>query len=677
MPSSAQLKKVAQTVQLLILILAIPASAQDLSGQGFFTTSDHVKLHYLEAGQGEAILFIPGWLMPADIWEPQFQELSKDYHVVVLDPRSQGQSDMTPLGNDPLRRSTDIRELLDHLHLDSVVLVGWALGAFDTLAYLRQYGNDKLNGLVLVDSPLAAASAPSTQRSPFLMEFQTDRENANRNYVWGLFKQQAHAGFYKKLIQSAALVPTQIALSALDNTIPGENWDPGLKALRQVPLLYAITPKFATQAAYLQQVDPQARVENFDHSGHALFVDEPEHFNAVIRDFLHQSSLYPAGLPSARSHAAPPSTASTPIPSTSAPLAVSTPLPPAPPSPTPIPPTTSPTPTDSATPTATNTIAPQINVNAAASPTPNLLATSTGTPLPTMAPNPPTAPASSESPANPPTAVPTASTSFTERLAQTWASFMHQQATPTPNAQPSPIPPKRHPAPNVSTGNSIQDGFFVTSDKVRLHYLEAGQGQAIVFISGWLLPAEIWKAQLEDLSQDFHVIALDTRSQGESDITPQGDEPLRQAQDIQELLDYLQLTSVVLVGWSHGGFQVLAYMGEFGTDRLYAAVLVDSALGAASSNASSASQSRFLDQFKTDRPKAVRSFVWGLFKNPPPGDFLKELDAEAVKPPTDIALALMNNAFPGDRWQPSLKIMNQVPLLYAVTPKYTFQANYL
>jgi non-heme chloroperoxidase len=254
---------------------------------------------------------------------------------------------------------------------------------------------------------------------------------------------------------------------------------------------------------------------------------------------------------------------------------------------------------------------------------------------------------------------------------------MHQQATPTPNAQPSPIPPKRHPAPNVSTGNSIQDGFFVTSDKVRLHYLEAGQGQAIVFISGWLLPAEIWKAQLEDLSQDFHVIALDTRSQGESDITPQGDEPLRQAQDIQELLDYLQLTSVVLVGWSHGGFQVLAYMGEFGTDRLYAAVLVDSALGAASSNASSASQSRFLDQFKTDRPKAVRSFVWGLFKNPPPGDFLKELDAEAVKPPTDIALALMNNAFPGDRWQPSLKIMNQVPLLYAVTPKYTFQANYL
>ncbi len=207
--------------------------------------------------------------------------------------------------------------------------------------------------------------------------------------------------------------------------------------------------------------------------------------------------------------------------------------------------------------------------------------------------------------------------------------------------------------------------------------MEAGRGQAIVFIPGWLLPAEIWEPQLDNLSENYHVIALDPRSQGESDITPQGDEPLRQAQDIQELLDHLQLTSVVLVGWSHGGFQVLAYMYEFGTDRLFAAVLVDSALGAASAASSSASQARFLEQFKADRPKAVRSFVWGLFKTPPPGDFLKELGDEAIKPPTDIALALMNNAFPGDRWQPSLKIMNQVPLLYAVTPKYTFQANYL
>ncbi len=478
--------------------------------------------------------------------------------------------------------------------------------------------------------------------------------------------------FIRRLTLAAAHVPTNIALAALDNTIPGDNWQPSLRALRQIPLLYAITAKFTTQAAYLQQVDPQARVETFDHSGHALFADEPEHFNAVIRDFLHQATLYPAGLPSTKSHAASLKTALTPIPvSNTAPLSTFTPLSVATPSPTLVPETASPTPTASATSTETHVAAvapltsPQLSISATASP--SLIIPTTQPMTPTII----------ETPLLSGMASPTPSTSFATKLEQTWASIIHGSAKPTSIETPSPTPHRAIPTLNETGENPVQEGFFTTSDQVKLHYLEAGKGQAIVFIPGWLLPAEIWKYQFEGLSQDFHVIALDPRSQGESDITPQGDEPLRQARDIQELLDHLQLTSVVLVGWSHGGFQVLAYMGEFGTDRLYAAVLVDSALGAASSPATTASQARFLEQFNTDRPKAIRSFVWGLFKKPPPGDFLKKLGDEAIKPPTDIALALMNNAFPGERWQPSLKIMNQVPLLYAVTLKYTSQANYL
>jgi microsomal epoxide hydrolase len=231
--------------------------------------------------------------------------------------------------------------------------------------------------------------------------------------------------------------------------------------------------------------------------------------------------------------------------------------------------------------------------------------------------------------------------------------------------------------PPHSVASQIQDGYFTTSDHVKLHYLEAGQGLTLLFITGWLLPADIWEPQLVELSKDYHVVALDTRSQGESDITSQGDEPLRQAKDIQELMDHLQLDSVVLVGWSQGGFQVLAYMGEFGTERLYAAALVDSPLAPASILSGGALQARFLEQFKTNRVSATRGFVWSLFKTPPPGDFLKKLNQSAIRTPTDIALALMNNYFPGDPWQPSISTMRQIPLLYAVTPKYSFQSSYL
>ena len=667
MPSSARLQQVCRMVQLLLVFAAVPLSAKNTLIDGFFITSDHVKLHYIEAGRGQAVVLIPGWLMPAQIWEAQIQGLSKDFHVIALDPRSQGQSDMTKAGNDPLRRSMDIQELMEHLQLDSAALVGWSLGAFDCLAYLRQFGADPIDALVLVDSPLAASSGgKSLPRGKFLNLFESDRFNANKDYVWGLFRQKPPKGFSKRMIAAAALVPTDIALAALDNTQPGDGWEPHNSTLRKVPLLYAITPKYSSQAAYLQQMEPSVRVEIFEAAGHALFVDEPVRFNDLIKNFLQQASTAPAG----PSHGKPNSfgtavssatTSASPIQPRPLSAVTLTPIPEPAVTATPI----WMNPTSTFTATAALTFFPT-NTFTAGSPS-----SSTPTPIQTVL----------EAPSRIPKvlteASPTPPPSLTTRLSQTWDNLWSGQAKPTAQATIAPKPRSRRAASVESGENPIESHFFTTSDHVKLHFLEAGQGLALVFIPGWLLPAEIWKAQLEGLSEDYHVIALDPRSQGQSDMTPKGDDPVDQAKDIQELLDHLQLTSVVLVGWSHGGFQVLAYLGQYGTDRLYAAVLVDSALGAASSASSTAPRLKFLEQFQKDRAAATRSFVWGLFKKHPPKDFFHQLTDAAARTPTDIALALMNNAFPGETYQPSLPTIRQVPLLYAVNPKYTFQANYL
>ncbi len=690
--------------------------AQSPAQDGFFTTSDHVKLHYLESGQGQAILLIPGWLMPADIWQLQLKGLSKNYHVIALDPRSQGQSDMVKTGNDPLRRSTDIRELLDHLHLGSVVLVGWSLGAFDCLAYLNQFGDDKLFGLILVDSPLGAASGTRpVQRSNFLLNFQADRAQADINYAWGLFKRSASREFLKKLTDAADRVPTDIALQALDNTQPGDAWQPSLRAMQGIPLLYAITNKFTSQGAYLRQAAPQARVEMFENSGHGLFVDESIRFNNLIQDFIKQSSLYPAGLPKGAGKSNPlavqplsiesalptliPTETSTPAPLLT-PTVETQPL--QSPSPTPAPsrlqtflqswnpfhpaiPTQVPMPIP---PEVVSNTPPPFTGTSTAPPFPTATTTETTTPTVLGTPIMESTPTALASPHETSTPTLTPNPKGFLNTIRSLNLFHSEPYTPTatetlvPESTPSPIltdtvvaqTPKR--VTSEISVNPIQDGYFYTSDHVKLHYLEAGQGLPLVLIPGWLIPAEIWTPQLEDLSSDYRVIALDPRSQGESDMTPHGDEPQRQAQDIQELLDHLQLSSVVLVGWSHGGFQVLAYMNEFGTNRLYAVGLVDSAL-AASTPVTSAAEDRFLDEFKQNRPHAVRSFVWSLFKTQPPGDFFRKLADDATRTPTDIALALMNNVFPGDSWQPPFKTICQVPLLYAVTSKYTAQSEYL
>ena len=114
---------------------------------GFVTASDGVKIHYIEAGRlatspsaqignpmpkdavikkGEiglsaahqfpSILFVPGWTMPAWIWQSQIDYFAHDYRVVAMDPRSQGQSSQTNDGLYPAARARDIKAVVDQLH---------------------------------------------------------------------------------------------------------------------------------------------------------------------------------------------------------------------------------------------------------------------------------------------------------------------------------------------------------------------------------------------------------------------------------------------------------------------------------------------------------------------------------------------------------------------------------
>src|ERR1700761_2387092 len=89
----------------------------------FFQSSDGVRLHYLEAGPANAhtLVFVPGWTMPAWIWLPQIQVVSRRYHVIAFDPRGQGESAAPAAGYEPVRRGRDVAELIERLGNQRVV----------------------------------------------------------------------------------------------------------------------------------------------------------------------------------------------------------------------------------------------------------------------------------------------------------------------------------------------------------------------------------------------------------------------------------------------------------------------------------------------------------------------------------------------------------------------------
>src|SRR6266576_4688071 len=143
---------------LMLCALATGAQTQRQAARPWvdrwFITSDSVRLHYLSGGSGPGptVVFVPGWTMPADIWEPQLRYFAASARVVALDPRSQGASQRTSDGNYTDRRAQDIHELIAQIKAPRVVVVGWSMGVPEALQLVEQYGTQDIAGLVLVDN---------------------------------------------------------------------------------------------------------------------------------------------------------------------------------------------------------------------------------------------------------------------------------------------------------------------------------------------------------------------------------------------------------------------------------------------------------------------------------------------------------------------------------------------
>ena len=252
---------------------------------GSVTTSDGIRLHYVEAGSGPSLLFVPGWTSFAGLWERQIRYFSARYRVVAMDPRSQGESEQATEGHYPERRALDIRELIEQLNLAPVVVVGHSMAVGELLAYVDQFGTTNLAGLVLVDGVIGAdpGVAQLAQFTEQMRVLSVDRKAVLDGMVDQFFTTPLTPEYRQRLVDNSMKTPTNTALALFAASVLRDH-RPALAKIDK-PLLYAVTPALASQAELVEARVPAARIEVFEKSGHVLFVDEEARFNEVLDDF--------------------------------------------------------------------------------------------------------------------------------------------------------------------------------------------------------------------------------------------------------------------------------------------------------------------------------------------------------------------------------------------------------
>ena len=92
----------------------------------------------------------------------------------------------------------------------------------------------------------------------------------------------------------------------------------------------------------------------------------------------------------------------------------------------------------------------------------------------------------------------------------------------------------------------------VVANGLRMHYVEGGEGEPVVFLHGFPECWYSWRSQLPALAPDYHVIAPDLRGYHETEARPPYDTETLQ-QDVLGLIGELGERSVHIVGHDWGG----------------------------------------------------------------------------------------------------------------------------
>lgn len=277
----------------------------------YFTTSDGVQLHIAEAGQGKPLIILSGWSSNSSYFFFNFEELSKNYHVYILDYRSHGESQVTRKGYRISRLAKDAREFFESLGVEKASWMGHSMGCSVLWCYYDMYGNEDVEKFVFVDEP------PFLYANPYDTEDEIAQYGGNHIDAWNI----AHAleidwgngmKAFEKYFSSALYAPYENIENLM--LVPGiadapnteqayfmsrllidhlqQDWRDVIPTI-DVPVLYImgeISHATTTENAdWIASRVKNVTVERFgkeDYGTHNLMINSPERFNALVSEFL-------------------------------------------------------------------------------------------------------------------------------------------------------------------------------------------------------------------------------------------------------------------------------------------------------------------------------------------------------------------------------------------------------
>jgi pimeloyl-ACP methyl ester carboxylesterase len=136
-----------------LLAASVAAMSQTNAGaiESRFGEVDGIKIHYLTAGHGPAVILLHGYTQTSRMWRPLIPKLSGKFTVIAPDLPGIGDSEIPKNGLDMKTSAIRIHTLMKSLGISKARVVGHDIGLMVAYAYAAQFPSE-VEKLVVMDA---------------------------------------------------------------------------------------------------------------------------------------------------------------------------------------------------------------------------------------------------------------------------------------------------------------------------------------------------------------------------------------------------------------------------------------------------------------------------------------------------------------------------------------------
>lgn len=251
----------------------------------------NTTIRFEQKGEGETIVLLHGYLEALDTWDTFADKLTENYQVIAIDLLGHGKSGTVSEISSMELMANAVFEVIAHLKLTDIHLVGHSMGGYVSLAFLEKY-SEKLKSLCLFhSSPLADNEVKKVARNEAIQKIKSGQKIALcKAHVPKTFAKDNEQKFVKEIGFGKIIAMNtsdEGIIAALAGMRDRKNYASLLKNSK-IPFLYILGKKdnfIPNNILKHFDMPEDSTVGLLDNSGHQGYIEEPEKSFKILNDF--------------------------------------------------------------------------------------------------------------------------------------------------------------------------------------------------------------------------------------------------------------------------------------------------------------------------------------------------------------------------------------------------------